>query len=354
MAGFSSEIPLTAVMTGGPETAFASSAIVADSTLRLPTTTATVTQTAAPTTPPPSNNDHHKLTPGTIVAIVVPIAAVILLIPFIFLFYRSHQLKKASNARRAQRESYEGMIQKPANAAETSQAPQITPLRAFGVDPPPGSADESATRHQASRSLGLFNFNISPPHSPSSTPPSTSPFLSIAQAVPIRKSQPSVVDERRPSLFQAEGRQSFPSWAFDSPSIYSTPHIPPDIQSSPSNGIGTAQSPEISRPTLARIPSSRTVTPHRRPSKDRLRPPEQHSPARTRSYPLAINPSIPSGRLELGSPFTISDYLNRSQRHSEVSSMSDDDNHIDKRSSRQSHLISPIQDNGGTQPFRIL
>ena len=222
-----------------------------------------------------------------IVAIVVPIVAVILFVPLIYLLYRSHRMKKNAENRSSQRYSQEAMITKEKENVEVEKngPPPPRPRRS----PPDAKA---APTPRPTNSLGLFNFDLSSPSSP--TGQQTPPRLSIARSLQFRRSQASVVSSERKSQHQNSDRLRDPlrnnptTSTRDSSTVVYTPEPPPpylapagahapETQFAPLNMIGTAVS-QPPRPRPNRNPSSGNSIPHI------SRPPSQPPPPNPTSH----------------------------------------------------------------------
>ena len=316
-------------------------------------TNAGASQTAS-ASPSPSPTPTG-LSPAEKAAIIVPIVALVLLLPLVVLLYRSHQLRKAIEKRASQRSSVrEAMIQHRSSKSEgdTSTAAAFRQLDRPKAAPAPSQ--------QLHNSLGLFNFDLSPPRTPdisSPTSPKSPGRLSIAHLMPVRRSQVSVVQggPRHSRARSPNSGRSEPSMLLPGPPSPLNPRFAPLDQ------IGVAHSRDSSRPTLHRNISSQSsktqrFTEHPQPSEAYYPTPRSPSPNRL--------PEIPQGR------FTISDYLrsrNRTpasldkcgepaamptqiKRYSDVSSLSDEDHDHE----RNSHSVSPVKDNAGVQPYRLV
>ncbi|KAL9130401.1 MAG: hypothetical protein Q9217_001409 [Psora testacea] len=343
------DIPATAVM--GDPTSYAidgatTIAILAETRSIVPTSVPSAPQelvavssstptTSASSSPTPA--PHHGISPIKIVAIVVPIAALILLIPLVFLLYRSHQLKRAATKRQGKGSSREVMQQRQSSISKvppSQRAPVGTrkPISRIGKSPFPRPAN----------SLGLFNFDLSPPQSPTSPSPDierTSPRLSIAHVVAVRRSEVAVIDNRRPSTRQANNIRSTMLPA-EPPPPYGLPQERHNPHFAPLNKIGTAQARSTSRPDIHRNPSSQAVSALSRPSHEVLRPPPHAYDGKVHTPSLSpdLLPPITRDGVDWGGRFTISDYQrDETDRHSD-----------------QSDISSSTHHDGGTQPFRIL
>lgn len=269
-------------------------------------------------------------------------------------------MKRAAARRQSQRSSTEAMLQ---HSPSISKAPpQLEQFKNLGPRKAPEGESKGGFLRPAN-SLGLFNFDLSPSPSPRTSTPMTailsgggSPSgigspplrLSVAHAVPVRRSQASVIDGRRPPTRYSDETQPHTITNPHDPSQPSNPHF------APLNQIGTAHTRSPTRPKIRRSPSD--VSAISRPSDESLHPPDAYGrpydpSAASNGYP----PPIPPSGVERGGRFTIPDYHGapQSDRHSDVSALTDDEEH-DRRMSQRSHIISPVQDHSGTQPYRIL
>ena len=150
-------------------------------------TTATPTQSAA------ASHNSKGLSHGDIVAIIVPIALLAILIPFLIFFYLNRKYRVAAKKRSSHRSSKEAMLQKQSSIQKPPQPrgpkparPDRTPRRSV-IDPPPPDRRNS---------LGLFNFELSPPSTPGTGWMTPNPRFSIARALQMRRSQPSIVQSQ--------------------------------------------------------------------------------------------------------------------------------------------------------------
>ena len=342
--------------------------------------TVTLPPSAAPTAHKLAPDKGGRLRPGQIAGIVVPIALVVL-IPMIFLLWRSHQYRKATEKRQSQRSSQEPMLQRPSDLS-TRLTPQGGALQQLNARSAPRNSNPSQPR--PTNSLGLFNFDISPPNTPDMSAPVSprSPGrLSIAHLMPVRRSQASVIEGKRPSTIRSntDTRESQPSMLLEPPLRNLGPPSPTNPHFAPLNQIGVAHTRDTARPSLYRNPTSYDDDRRSRHSTDQLHASKMaEQPLRQPSPGLL--PSIPHGGLNLSSRFTITDYLrsgkqtptskmaksghqtpasrltrpqSHSSWHSDVSSLSDraspreDSRHLNE-------VISPVKDYGGIQPYHIV
>ena len=217
--------------------------VVADSSSPSSTPTSSVTKpTSTPATSPTSTPNSGAggsggLTGGQKAAIAVPIIA-LLLIPLIYLLYRSHQYRIAVEKRQSQRSSQEAMLQRQSCVTKgpTSQAAALQQLG--GLKSSPGS------QKKPRNSLGLFNFDlVSPsPATPAASMPASpkSPgHLSIAHLMPVRRSQASVIHGKRPSTFHSDTdtRRSQPSMLLEPPLTNPGPPSPVNPHFAPLNQV---------------------------------------------------------------------------------------------------------------------
>lgn len=351
-------------------------------TKSVPTPTVTISPSATPTQSPPSKSGGH-LSPGQIAAIAVPIALVVL-VPMIFLLYRSHQYRKATERRQSKRSSQEAMLQRQSSIARTStsQAGALQQLAARSA-----SSTSAPPKPRPTNSLGLFNFDISPAQTPEMSAPASPKSLgrlSVAHMMPVRRSQASIIHGKRPSTIRstADTRDSQPSMLLDPPLRHYEPPSPANPHFAPLNQIGIAQTRDVARPSLYRNTSSYDT--HRqsrqsRHSADQLQSLDTAMQSRWRAPSPGLLPQIPQGGLNLSSRFSSTNYPKiKSQRplsnstkserripvpriqrqeshsswHSDVSSLSDDEHN--RRARHSNGVISPFKDNEGVQPYRIL
>ena len=203
---------------------------------------------AAPTSSGAASSGGSGLSHGEIAAIVIPIALLAIVIPILVLWYLDRKNRRAAEKRSSQRSSKEAMLQKQSSIQKPPQPkgpkpprPQRTPTRSV-VDPP--SPDRR-------NSLGLFNFELSPPSTPGMGWMTPNPRFSIARALQIRRSHPSIVQSQprssrgesvRPRTGDSERRQTGTSM-FDPPPPYVTDAVVPKPTShfAPLERIGTLQ-----------------------------------------------------------------------------------------------------------------
>ena len=185
------------------------------------TPSSTPSQTSAPPTSTPAPS--HGLTPGILTAaIVVPIAFLAIVIPTIVFSClsrrrrteeREHALQRASQrslrereymAEKQQRYSAPARPQRPEGKRKSIKRDTLLPTTRETLPP--------TTRQPTRHSLGLFNFELSPPSSPSRSSThglSTPNFrFSIAQALEMRRSEVAVVQSvNRSSAESGESAQ---------------------------------------------------------------------------------------------------------------------------------------------------
>lgn len=293
-----------------------------------PSLTPSVTPTPAqvssqPTTSAPPSG-HRPLPAKTIVAIVVPIA-VVLLIPLLYLLYRSHRIKKDVQKQSSQRNSREAMLAKEMLEPKNSSGP-----------PPPRprrslAENKELPQPRPTNSLGLFNFDFSQPTSPAADGQRTPPRLSIARSLQFRrselfgsksgrKSQPSAGMPRDPLRNNpTTGNQDPSTIVFgEPPPAYGSSDTstgagagapPSESHFAPLNLIGTAVShPPRTRPT--RSPSSGNSVP-----RDATTSPTPHAYPNASSVPAPINSAfVNQGDRNIQAPTSI--YSNTSTHHS--------------------------------------
>lgn len=337
--------------------------------------------TAAPTQSAAASKGGSGLSHGDIAAIVIPIALLAIIIPILLLWYLDRKHRAAAEKRTSQRSSNEVMLQKHSSVQEPPQPkgpkpprPERTPIRSV-VDPDPPTP---ATRN----SLGLFNFELSPPSTPGMGWMTPNPRFSIARALQMRRSQPSVVlsqprtsqgESNRPQTGVSERSERRrtgtsvidppPPYVIDAASPKPTSHFAPLEQ------IGTLQHPDrlhgptmqpAMAPTLPPIATTDGAldvqqprfTPRHtpRPSSEILQPPDVYGRVHTRSP--SPTPSMHNGST-LSRPFSYT----APERISDISAISDEPEPWRRmRESHGSSVISPIDsDESSTiHPHQVL
>lgn len=216
----------TAIETDGA--VFPTQSVTATATFSsAPTTSSSQSSTTAtPTKSAAASTGGSGLTHADIVAIVVPIALLAILIPILVLWYLDRK-NRAAAEKRSSRSSKEAMLhehsnfQKPPLPKGPKPArPERTPVRSV-VNP---------ATPETRNSLGLFNFELSPPSTPGTGWMTPNPRFSIARALQMRRSQPSIVqsqprtsrgDSDRPQTGESERHQTRASLS-DPPPPYVT------------------------------------------------------------------------------------------------------------------------------------
>ena len=264
--GVYTKVVPTTVMIASPASTPASTPAVAASA-------ASGTSTSATTSPTSSPAPKTGLSPTAtkVVAIVVPIVALLLLIPIIYLLYRSHKMRKEEEKRATQRDSQEAMLDKardPSYDAKKPYAVQTDPsggmaeLKNNGPPPPrPHRPDSTPKSPRPTNSIGLFNFDFGSPTSPNGQ--QTPSRFSVARSLPFRRSQASVVNQdpksphattspvrdplrNNPTANPTANPPANPPPAYSGPT--GSPITPPESHFAPLNMIGTA----VSHPTRPR------------------------------------------------------------------------------------------------------
>ena len=368
----------TEFVTDSPAIAATSSA-VSSTPSSTATTSSQSSTTAAPTQSAAASNGSRGLSHGDIAAIVIPIALLAILIPILVLWYLDRKHRLAAEKRSSHRSSNEVMLQKRSSIQKPPQPkgpkpprPDRTPTRSV-VDP---------STPETRNSLGLFNFELSTPSTPGMGWMTPNPRFSIARALQMRRSQPSVVQSQprtsrgesdRPRtgdserLEQRQTRTSIfdppPPYLIDPASPKTTPHFAPLEQ------IGTLQHADrphgptmqpAMAPTLPAIASTNGAlnvpqpryTPRHTPraSSEILQLPETYGRALTRSPSPTLSMHNSSS---LTRPFS---YV-APERISDVSGLSDEPEPWRRmRESHGSSIISPIDsdERSTIHPYQVL
>ncbi|CAF9904941.1 MAG: hypothetical protein ALECFALPRED_010641 [Alectoria fallacina] len=351
--------------------------------LSTPSSTATTSsQSSVPAEPTQSaaaSKGGSGLSHGDIAAIVIPIALLAILIPILVLWYLDRKHKTAAEKRSSQRSSNEAMLQKHSSIQKPPQPqgpkparPERTPRRSV-VDPP---------TPERRNSLGLFNFELLPPSTPDRGWMTPNPRFSIARALQMRRSQPSIVlsqprtsrgESDRPQTGdsgRSERRQTGTS-IFDPPPPYVIDAVPAKSTSrfAPLERIGTLEhmdrphgptmQPAIA-PTLPAIATTNGAldvqqtgytsrhSPHA--SSEILQLPDAYGHVLTRSPSPTLSMH---NRSDLSRPFSYT----APERISDVSGLSDESEPWRRmRESNGSSVISPIDsDESSTiHPHQVL
>ncbi|KAF6217598.1 hypothetical protein HO133_006700 [Letharia lupina] len=372
-----SSVP-TAFVTDAPAFATKSS-----TTLSTPSSTAATSSqsstAAAPTQSAAAFKGGSGLSHGDIAAIVIPIALLAILIPILVLWYLDRKNRTAAEKRASHRSSNEAMLQKHSSIQKPPQPrgpkparPERTPRRSV-VDPP-----TPETRN----SLGLFNFELSPPSTPGMGWMTPNPRFSIARALQLRRSQPSVVtsqprtsrgesDRPRTGDSERSERRQTRTSIFDPPPPYVIDTASPKSASrfAPLERIGTLQHADrphgpTMQPTMAPTLPAVAITngaldvqqprytPRHTPraSSEILQLPDAYGRVHTRSPSPTL--SMHNGS-NLSRPFSYA----APERISDVSGLSDEPEPWRRmRESNGSSVISPIDsDESSTiHPHQVL
>lgn len=343
------------------------------------TTSSQGSATAAPTQSAAASNGGGGLSHGDIAAIVVPIALLAILIPILVLHYLDRKHRKTAEKESTHRNSNEVMLRKHSSIQKRPQPkgpkparPGRTPRKSVVNPPPP----------ETRNSLGLFNFELSPPSTPGMGWMTPNPRFSIARALQMRRSQPSVVlsqprtsrgESDRPQTGDSEHseRSQTGNSIFDPPPPYVMNAAAPKSTSyfAPLERIGTLQhagrphgptmQPAMA-PTLPTIATTNGAlgvqqpryTPRHilRASSEILRLPDAYGRAHTRSPSPTL--SMHNGS-SLSRPFSYT----APERTSDVSGLSDEPEPWRKmRESNGSSVISPIDsgESSTIHPHQVL
>lgn len=335
--------------------------------------TASSTQSAA------ASQGGHGLSHGDIAAIVIPIALLAILVPILVLWFLDRKHRAAAANTFSQRSSNEGMLQKHSSIQKPPQPkgrkparPKRTPRRSV-VDPP-----TPETRN----SLGLFNFELSPSSTPGMGWMTPNPRLSIARALQMHRSQPSVVlsqprtsrgESVRPQTGDSErsARRQTGTSIFDPPPPYVNDAASPKPAShfAPLERIGTLQHADrphrptvqpAMAPTLPAIAITNGALDVQQPRYT----PRHTSPASSEILPLPdaygrVHTRSPSPTLSIHNGSSLSRPISYTapERISDVSGLSDEPELWRRmRESDGSSIISPIDsDESSTiHPHQVL
>lgn len=329
------------------------------------TTSGQISPTVTPTQSAATSNGGSGLSHGAIAAIVIPIGLLAIIIPILVLWYLDRKNRAAAEKKSSHRSSNDAMLQRHSSILKPPQPkdpeparPPRTPRRS-AVDPP--SLDRR-------NSLGLFNFELSPPSTPGTGWMTPNPRFSIARALQMRRSQPSIIQSQprssraescRPQTGQSErsGRSQTGTSIYDPPPPYVIDGASPKTrpQFAPLERIGTLHHADrpygptmqpAMAPTLPAIATTngaydiqqRGYTPRYTPrvSSEILQLPDAYGRVHTRSPSPA--PSTDNGS-SLRRPFSYT----ASDRLSYVSGLSDEPEPWRRiRESNGSSIISPI------------
>lgn len=349
---------ITGILTDAPASATESPTQLSTSSSAA-TTSSQSSATAAATHSAAASKGGNGLNHGDIAAIVIPIALLAIIVPILVLWYLDRKHRAAAEKRFSHRSSNEIILQKHSSMQKPPQPkgpkpprPERTPRRSV-VDPP-----TPETRN----SLGLFNFELSTPSTPGTGWMTPNPRFSIARALQMRRSQPSVVlSQRRTSRGESDRPRTRDSERFDPPPPYVTDAASPKPTSHfvPLERIGTLQHTDrpngpTMQPTMApTLPAIATTngafdvqqprytprhTPRHTPraSSEVLQLPHAYSRVNTRSPSPTL--SLHNGS-NLSRPFSYT----APERISDVSGLSDEPEPWRRlRESNVSSIISPI------------
>lgn len=199
--------------------------------------------TAASTQSPAASTTRSGLSPGAIAAIVVPIALLAILVPILVLWCLDNKHRAAARKRSSHRSSKEAMLQRRSSIQKPRQPKGPKPAR---PERTPERNVRGPSIPERRNSLGLFNFELSPPSTPGMGFTTPNPRFSVARALQMCRSQPSIVQSHprssrgesvRPRTEDSErsqrrqtGSSIFdppPPYVTDAPMPKSTPHFAP-------------------------------------------------------------------------------------------------------------------------------
>ena len=228
---------------------------------------------AASTPSAAAPNRGSGLSHGAIAAIVVPIALLAIFVPILVFWCLDRRHRTAAAKRSSHRSSKEAMLQKQSSIQKRPQPKGPKPARPERT--PPRSAIDPPTIERRN-SLGLFNFELSPPSTPGLGCMTPNPRFSVARALSMRRSQPSIVQSQprasrgesvRPQTGVAEPSQrpqTAPGISDPPPPYVRDAALPkPTPYFAPLERIGTLQHTERSHgPTMqpARAPTLPAIT----------------------------------------------------------------------------------------------
>ena len=182
----------TAVLTDAP--IVPTKSLTSFSTPSLATATSSQSSTTAASTPSAAASDKGSgLSHGAIAAIVVPIALLAILVPILVFWCLDHRHKTAAAKRSSHRSSKEAMLQKQSSIQKRPRPRGPKPARPERT-PPRSTIDPPTVERR--NSLGLFNFELSPPSTPGMGWMTPNPRFSVARALSMRRSQPSIVQSQ--------------------------------------------------------------------------------------------------------------------------------------------------------------
>ena len=353
----------TAFVTDGPNPSVTQSS--SQTSTPSSTSASSRSSAAATSTQTATASKAVGLSRGNIAAIVVPIGVLAILVPILVLWYLDRKHKLAAAKRFSQRSSNEVMLQKRSSIQKPPQPKGPKPVR------PKRTPRASAVNPQSPdrrNSLGLFNFELSPPSTPGMGWMTPNPRFSIARALQMRRSQPSIVQSQprtsrgesdRPQTGNSErsARRQTGTSIFDPPPPYINDAASPKPapQFAPLERIGTLHQTDRSQgptmqptmaPTLPPIAATEGAldvqqplyTPRHTPrvSSEILQLPDVYGRVHTRSPSPTL--SIHNGS-NLTRPFSYT----APERISDVSGLSDEPEPWRRlRESNGSSVISPI------------
>lgn len=202
-----------------------------------------ISTTPASTQSPAASSTPSGLSRGAIAAIVVPVALLAILVPILVLWCLDNKHREAARKRSSHRSSKEAMLQRRSSIQKPRQPKGPKPARPKRT-PERNVVDQSLPERR--NSLGLFNFELSPPSTPGMGFTTPNPRFSVARALQMCRSQPSIVQSHprssrgesvRPrtedsgrSQRRQTGSSIFdppPPYVTDAPMPKSTPHFAP-------------------------------------------------------------------------------------------------------------------------------
>ncbi len=365
----------TVLMTDAP--AYATKSFPSLTTHSSAATTSTQSSsTAASTQTPAASSGGSGLSHGDMAAIIIPIALLAILVPIFVLWYLDRKNRAEAEKRSRHRSSKEAMLQKSSSIQKPPQPKGPKPARPNRT---PTRSEVDPTAPERRNSLGLFNFELSPPSTPGMGWMTPNPRFSVARALQMRRSQPSIVQSQprssrgeydRPQTGDSGRRQTGTS-IFDPPPPYVIDAALPKPTShfAPLERIGTLQQADrphgpIMQPAMApMLPAITTTngaldvhqprsTPSHTPraSSEILQLPDAYGRAYTRSPSPTL--SMHNGS-NLSHPFSHT----APERISDISGISDEPEPWRRmRESNGSSIISPIDsDESSTiHPHQVL
>ena len=335
------------------------------------TTTSQSSATAAATQSAAASKGGSGLGHGDIAAIVVPIALLAIIVPILVLWLLDRKHRAAAEKQSSHRSSNEAILQKHSSMQNSPWPKGPKPARPERT--PRGSVTDP-TAPEIRNSLGLFNFELSTPSTPGTGWMTPNPRFSVARALQMRRSQPSVVlSQPRHSRTDSDRPRTGDSERLDPPPPYvnDAASLKPTSRFVPLERIGTLQHADrpngpTMQPTMApTLPDVITTsgaldmqqpgftprhTPHHTPrrtsrhtprhtprvSSEILQLPHAYGRVRTRS-------SSPTLSVHNGSNFSRPFSYTAPERISDVSGLSDEPEPWRRlRESNVSSVISPL------------